>query len=40
MDKPSTARIKPFVRPELDALRADLHAIGMKISDKDDIPNA
>jgi hypothetical protein len=28
------------MRHELDHLRADLHAAGMKISDKDDIPNA
>jgi hypothetical protein len=40
MDKPTTARIPGFVRPELEQLRADLHAVGMKISDKDDIPNA
>lgn len=40
MDKPTTARIQPFVRPEWDQLRADLHAAGMKIKDKDDIPNA
>jgi hypothetical protein len=40
MDKPSTAKIPGFMRPELDALRAELHAAGMKISDKDDIPNA
>lgn len=40
MEKPTSARIRPFVRPEWVALRADLHAAGMKISDKDDIPNA
>jgi hypothetical protein len=40
MDKHTTAKIQGFVRPEWDALRADLHANGMKISDKDDIPNA
>ena len=40
MDKPTTAKIPAFMRPELDALRAELHAAGMKISDKDDIPNA
>jgi hypothetical protein len=40
MEKATTARIPGFVRPELDQLRADLHAAGMKISDKDDIPNA
>jgi hypothetical protein len=28
------------MRRELDQLRADLHAAGMKISHKDDIPNA
>jgi hypothetical protein len=40
MDKLTTAKIQPFVRPEWDRLRADLHANGMKIRDKDDIPNA
>ena len=40
MDKPTTAKIRPFVRSEWDALRSDLHENGMKISDKDDIPNA
>lgn len=40
MDKPTTAKIPAFVRPEWDRLRADLHANGMKVSDKDDIPNA
>jgi hypothetical protein len=40
MAKATTARIKGFVREELDLLRAELHAGGMKISDKDDIPNA
>lgn len=40
MDKPVTARIQPFVRSEWEALRADLHANGMKITNRDDIPNA
>ena len=40
MDKPTTAKIPGFMRPELEQLRAELHAAGMKISDKDDIPNA
>ena len=40
MSRGSTARIKPFVRDELERLRADLHAEGMKIKNRDDIPNA
>ena len=40
MEKPTSARIRPFVRSEWDGLRQDLHAAGMKIKDKDDIPNA
>lgn len=40
MDKTTSAKIQGFVRPEWDGLRRDLHEAGMKISDKDEIPNA
>jgi len=40
MDRLVAAKIQPFVRPEWAALREELHANGMKISNKDDIPNA
>jgi len=40
MAKPTTVRIAPFVRAELDQLRDDLHAVGMPTRSKDDIPNA
>jgi hypothetical protein len=36
----TTARIPGFVRVELDLLRSELHAEGMKISNKDDILGA
>ena len=37
MDKVTTARMTPIVRPILDALKTDLHAAGMKVGSKDDI---
>lgn len=36
-EKGTTARVTPLVRPVLDTLKSDLHAIGMKVSAKDDI---
>jgi hypothetical protein len=40
MEKPSTVRVEPFVRPELAQLQADLHAAGIKIPSQGDLVGA
>ena len=40
MEKGTNVQILPFVKHELDALRGELHANGMKISNQGDLVNA
>lgn len=40
MAKATTVRITPLLRPVLDGLARDLHAAGMQIGSKDQIPQA
>jgi hypothetical protein len=40
MEKGTNVLIPPFVKRDLDAVRADLHEKGMKISNQADLVNA